>query len=49
MFSDYRRVDGVQVPFRADVRRGGQVILSRTLTTVLLNTPLDDTLFARPQ
>jgi len=49
VFSDYRRADGVQVPFRADVRRGGQVILSRTLTSVALNTPLDDALFARPQ
>ena len=49
VFSDYRRVDGVQVPFRADVRRGGQVILSRTLTQVSLNTPIDDVLFARPQ
>ena len=49
MFSDYRRVDGVQVPFRADVRRGGQVILSRTLTNVALNTPVDDALFVRPQ
>jgi hypothetical protein len=49
MFADYRRVDGVQVPFRADVRHGGRVILSRTLTNVALNTPVDDTLFARPQ
>jgi hypothetical protein len=49
VFSDYRRADGVQVPFRADVRRGGQVILSRTLTSVSLNTPIDDALFARPQ
>jgi hypothetical protein len=49
VFSDYRRVDGVQVPFRADVRRGGQVILSRTLTNVALNTPVDDALFTRPQ
>ncbi len=49
VFSDYRRVDGVQVPFRADVRRGSQVILSRTLTNVSLNTPVDDALFARPQ
>jgi zinc protease len=49
VFSDYRRVEGVQVPFRADVRRGSQVILSRTLTNVSLNTPVDDTLFARPQ
>jgi hypothetical protein len=37
------------VPFRADVRRAGQVILSRTLTQVSLNTPIDDALFARPQ
>ena len=49
VFSDYRRVEGVQVPFRADVRRGSQVILSRTLTNVSLNTPVDDTLFVRPQ
>jgi len=49
VFSDYRRVDGLQVPFRADVRRDGRVILSRTLTHVALNTPLDDKLFARPQ
>ena len=49
VFADYRRVDGVQVPFRADVRRAGQVILSRTLTQVSLNTPVDDALFARPQ
>jgi hypothetical protein len=49
VFSDYRRVDGVQVPFRADVRHAGRVILSRTLTQVALNTTIDDTLFARPQ
>jgi hypothetical protein len=49
LFSDYRAVDGVQVPFRADVRRNGTVILSRTLTTVTFNTVLDDTLFVRPQ
>jgi hypothetical protein len=49
MFSDYRRIDGVQVPFRADVRHAGRVILSRTLTSVSLNTPVDEALFARPQ
>jgi zinc protease len=48
-FSDYRAVNGIQVPFRADVRRNGTLILSRTITNVSLNTPLDDTLFARPQ
>ncbi len=49
IFSDYRAVDGIQVPFRADVRRNGTRILSRTLTNVTFNTPLDDTLFVRPQ
>jgi zinc protease len=49
IFSDYRAVDGVQVPFRADVRRNGTLILSRTLTNVTFNSPLDDTLFVRPQ
>jgi zinc protease len=49
VFSDYRRIDGVQVPFKADVVRSGRVILSRTLKNVALNSPLDATLFARPQ
>jgi hypothetical protein len=49
IFSDYRRVDGIQVPFHADVRHSGRVILSRAITRVALNTPVDDTLFARPQ
>ena len=48
-FSDYRPVNGVQVPFTAEVYRGGRVILSRVLKHVALNGALDDTLFARPQ
>ena len=48
-FSDYRAVNGVQVPFKADVYRGGRVILSRVLKSVTFNTTLDSTLFARPQ
>ena len=47
-FTDYRPIDGVQVPFRADVRRAGVLILSRTLSTVAFNQPLDDKLFIRP-
>jgi zinc protease len=49
LFSDYRPVDGILVPFRADVRRNGTLILSRTLTQVTFNTPLEDTLFVKPQ
>jgi hypothetical protein len=48
VFSDYRRIDGLHVPFKADVRRSGRVILSRALVDVALNRPLDDTLFTRP-
>lgn len=48
-FDDYRPIDGVQVPFKADVYRAGRVILSRTLTGVALNDPIDHALFARPQ
>jgi hypothetical protein len=49
VFSDYRSINGVQVPYRADVRRAGRVILSRTLTSVALNTTIDPSLFVRPQ
>jgi zinc protease len=48
-FADYRPVDGVQVPFKADVYRAGRVILSRTLTGVALNKTIDHNLFARPE
>ena len=49
VFSDYRAVDGIQVPFRAEVLRNGRPILERTLTQVQFNTELDPTLFSRPQ
>jgi zinc protease len=48
IFADYRAIEGLQVPFRADVRRGGRIILSRTLTRVVVNSPLDQAVFARP-
>jgi zinc protease len=47
-FSDYRRVDGVMVPFKAELSRNGRVLLTRTLKSVALNTPVDAALFARP-
>ena len=49
VYSDYRRVDGLQVPFMAELLHNGRPILSRTLTKVAVNGPLDDTLFSRPQ
>jgi zinc protease len=48
-FSDYRTVSGVRVPFQARLLREGRPVLTRTLTNVLLNTPVADSLFARPR
>ena len=48
VFSDYRDVDGVQVPFTAEVLRNGQPILTRTLTSVTFNTEIPESIFARP-
>jgi outer membrane lipoprotein-sorting protein len=46
-FSDYRAVDGVQIPFTAS-RKAGPVTLERKVTDVKFNTPLDPALFKRP-
>ena len=48
VFSDYRAIDGIQVPFTAEVLRNGRTILQRTLTQVRFNTDVDPKLFARP-
>ena len=47
-FSDYRKVDGIDVPYHAVVLRNGQKILERTLKSVTFNTPVDPTLFEQP-
>jgi hypothetical protein len=49
VYSDYRPVEGVQVPFMAELHHNGRPILSRTLTKVAINTPVDNSLFSRPQ
>ena len=48
IFSDYRPVDGIQVPFQARLVQNGRTVLTRTLTSVRFNTPISDTLFSRP-
>jgi zinc protease len=48
MFSDYRKVNGIEVPFRASVLRDGRPILARTLKTVTFNTAVDPMLFQQP-
>jgi hypothetical protein len=47
-FSDYRAVDGIQVAWRAVVRRDGRVVLERTLTSILFDAPVAPALFRRP-
>jgi outer membrane lipoprotein-sorting protein len=48
IFSEYRMVDGVQVAYLAMVRRGGQPILERRVTQIVINSPLNPSLFKRP-
>jgi len=48
LFSDYRKVNGIDVPFKAAVLRNGQQILERTLRGVTFNTAVDPTLFQQP-
>jgi zinc protease len=48
IFSDYRVVNGVSLPFKATVKRGGRVLLERQLTNVQVNVPIDAALFAKP-
>jgi zinc protease len=47
-FSDYRAIDGIKVPFKADLVQNGRPILTRTLTSVKFNETIDPKLFARP-
>jgi hypothetical protein len=48
VYSDYRKVNGIEVPFRASVLRDGRPILDRTLKTVTFNTMVDVALFQQP-
>ncbi|HEY6360974.1 MAG TPA: insulinase family protein, partial [Vicinamibacterales bacterium] len=49
VFSDYRKVDGVLVPYKAELVHDGRPILTRTLRSVALNSPVDEKLFVRPE
>jgi zinc protease len=46
-FSDYRAVDGVQVPFLAE-RHVGRITVKRRVLDIQLNRPLEPSLFKRP-
>jgi zinc protease len=48
LFSGYRLVDGLHVPFEARVLQNGRPVLTRTITEIRVNGPVPDMLFARP-
>jgi len=47
-FSDYRTVNGVQMPFSAE-RRAGPLTVRRRVTNLQINSPIDPSQFARPR
>ena len=47
VFADYRVVSGIRVPFEAQLLQNGQPILKRTITKVVLNETIPDTMFQR--
>jgi zinc protease len=48
LFSDYRFVNGIRVPFETQLLQNGQVVITRTITKVTFNEHVPDTLFNRP-
>jgi hypothetical protein len=48
VFSDYRFVDGIRVPFETQLLQNGQPVIKRTITKVTFNEHVPDTLFNRP-
>jgi hypothetical protein len=49
VFSDHRPVNGVRVPFQAELLQNGRSVLKRVLKTVVINADLDASLFDRPE
>ncbi|HEX9759573.1 MAG TPA: hypothetical protein VGA40_01565 [Candidatus Acidoferrales bacterium] len=51
LYSDYRGVGGLVLPFKVTVMAGGEEIAQRsyTLASIAINPPLEASLFARPE
>jgi len=47
-FSDYRPVNGVMVAYQDAVKTGGRQVLTRRITDIQFNVPIDPALFKRP-
>ncbi len=48
VFSDYRAIDSVSVPFKASVLSNGRLIIERSIKSVSFNTRIDEKLFEQP-
>ena len=48
VFSDYRLVNGIRVPFEAQLLQNGQPVLKRTITKVTFNEIVPENLFTKP-
>jgi hypothetical protein len=48
VFSDYRFVNGIRVPFETQLLQNGQPVIKRTITKVSFNEAVPDNLFTRP-
>lgn len=48
LYSDYRNVGGIQVPFHTVVRRAGLTVIERDVKTIRYNVPLSAALFVKP-
>jgi len=48
-FSDYRTVEGYSMPYKIDMdMAGGQFLMSMKVDTVMLNVPVNDSIFLKP-
>jgi zinc protease len=47
-YSDYRDVDGIQIPFHTVVRRTGMTSIERDIRTIKFNVPLAPGIFEKP-
>ncbi len=47
-YSDYRSVDGIQIPFHTVVRRKGMTSIERDVKTIKFNVPLAPGIFEKP-
>jgi hypothetical protein len=48
IYSNYRDINGLKVPFTTEVRRDGAPAVQRTLRKFEFNVPVDSALFNKP-